>query len=106
MPAETCPYPLDLGGANACPPEDVEGAYGYDEFVEVIADFTRPVHEHMFDWQAGDLIPPQTTTTAFRPAFSASSSERQDGLRSTATSLDSWSLHKSRGGSLRSGRKL
>ncbi|AOK46124.1 hypothetical protein WT60_04095 [Burkholderia sp. MSMB617WGS] len=57
LPTDTCLYPLYLGGANACPPEDVGGPHGYDEFLEVIADSAHPEHEHMLDWHGGPFDP-------------------------------------------------
>ncbi|WP_264165903.1 plasmid pRiA4b ORF-3 family protein [Burkholderia sp. AU30280] len=33
------------------------GPYGYDAFVEGIADSTHPEHEHMLDWHGGRFDP-------------------------------------------------
>jgi hypothetical protein len=42
--------PLFLAGARACPPEDVGGTSGYQEFLSVLADAGHPEHEHLVEW--------------------------------------------------------
>jgi hypothetical protein len=46
-----------LGGENACPPEDVGGAWGYEEFLQAIADPAHPEHESTREWVARDFDP-------------------------------------------------
>ncbi|WP_243357983.1 plasmid pRiA4b ORF-3 family protein [Fundidesulfovibrio terrae] len=41
-------YPLCIAGERACPPEDVGGIYGYDDFLEAISD---PKHESHADYK-------------------------------------------------------
>lgn len=48
-------YPLCLEGERACPPEDVGGVDGYEEFLEVIADSSHPEHEEWMVWAGGDF---------------------------------------------------
>ena len=43
-------YPILVGGARACPPEDVGGAYGYQLFLEAIQDQNHPEHQDMLEW--------------------------------------------------------
>ena len=38
LPLGTCPAPMCIAGANACPPEDVGDPHGYADFLEAIAD--------------------------------------------------------------------
>jgi hypothetical protein len=38
-----------ITGANACPPEDIGGAPGYEEFLEAIRDPQHPDHEAMLE---------------------------------------------------------
>lgn len=57
LPADTCPVPICIGGANACPPEDVGGSYGYAEFLEAIADPAHPEHQNLLDWCGGAFDP-------------------------------------------------
>ena len=50
-------YPRCTEGANACPPEDVGGPYGYMEFVEAMKDPKNPRHEEFADWFEGSFDP-------------------------------------------------
>ena len=53
--------PLDtamcITGRNACPPEDVGGAPGYEEFVDAIRDPENPEHQAMLEWCGGVFDP-------------------------------------------------
>jgi hypothetical protein len=43
-------YPRLLKASGACPPEDVGGAPGYEEFLEALADPDHDQHDDMFRW--------------------------------------------------------
>jgi hypothetical protein len=43
-------YPILLDGKGDCPPEDVGGPPGYDEFKRVMKDKNDPEHSHMKAW--------------------------------------------------------
>ncbi|QDU59422.1 Plasmid pRiA4b ORF-3-like protein [Planctomycetes bacterium Pan216] len=43
-------YPRCLEGARACPPEDVGGIWGYDEYLEILADPSHERHQWMLMW--------------------------------------------------------
>jgi hypothetical protein len=43
-------YPTCLGGERACPPEDVGGPEGYEDFLAAIADPEHPRHAEMREW--------------------------------------------------------
>jgi hypothetical protein len=43
-------YPLCLEGERACPPEDVGGTWGYQEFLQAIADPDHERHEEFLKW--------------------------------------------------------
>lgn len=43
-------YPQVVEGKGTCPPEDVGGPPGYDEFKRVMKDKTNPDHDHMKAW--------------------------------------------------------
>jgi hypothetical protein len=43
-------YPVCLEGKRACPPEDVGGPYGYQEFLEAMADPKHERHEEFMEW--------------------------------------------------------
>lgn len=63
-------YPLCLDGARACPPEDVGGAGGYEEFLEAIRDKTHEERAAMFEWVCGWFDPeefdPEVATKSMR----------------------------------------
>lgn len=44
-------YPLCLEGARACPPEDVGGTSGYEEYLEVMADPKHEQHKSFRRWR-------------------------------------------------------
>jgi hypothetical protein len=56
-------YPVCVEGARACPPEDVGGTWGYEEFVEAIADPENEDREGLLEWAGGSFDP-----EAFDPA--------------------------------------
>src|SRR4051794_13112255 len=48
-------YPLCLEGEQACPPEDVGGVSGYEEFLEVLADPGDDRYEQFMGWIGGSF---------------------------------------------------
>ncbi|MBU3032297.1 plasmid pRiA4b ORF-3 family protein [Paracoccus marinaquae] len=52
-PGMTCPRLLKAAGA--CPPEDVGGAWGYEEFLEALADPNHEQHADMVHWSGGNF---------------------------------------------------
>ena len=50
-------YPRCVAGARACPPEDVGGTWGYEEFLRVIKDPTHERHQRMMEWVGGSFEP-------------------------------------------------
>ena len=48
-------YPWVLAGKRACPPDDVGGAWGYEEFLEKIRNPKHPEHEEMLEWCGGSF---------------------------------------------------
>lgn len=56
-PREGWSYPLCTGGAHACPPEDVGGTGGYEEFLEAIRHPRHEEHERYLIWAGGVFDP-------------------------------------------------
>jgi hypothetical protein len=46
-------YPVCLDGANACPPEDCGGPWGYAHLLEALSDKKHPEHAAMKEWIGG-----------------------------------------------------
>lgn len=46
-----------VGGENACPPEDIGGAPGYEEFLEIMADPEHPERAEQKAWIGRDFDP-------------------------------------------------
>lgn len=44
-------YPLCLEGERSCPPEDVGGRWGYENFLSAIADPKHEEHKEMLEWR-------------------------------------------------------
>ena len=44
-------------GKGACPPEDVGGIWGYDTFLEAIADPNHAEHAMYVEWIGDDFDP-------------------------------------------------
>lgn len=51
------PYPLCVGGARACPPEDCGGPGGYEHLLEVLKDKKDPEHDDTITWVGGHFDP-------------------------------------------------
>jgi hypothetical protein len=49
--------PLCLKGKRACPPEDVGGVWGYENFLEAIRDPDHPEHDEYLEWVGGEFDP-------------------------------------------------
>jgi hypothetical protein len=50
-------YPRCVSGEGACPPEDVGGIWGYEEFQAVMADPSHPDHDERLEWAGGPFDP-------------------------------------------------
>lgn len=54
--SEALKTPICLGGERRCPPEDVGGVHGYQEFLEVILDPTHKEYKQYVRWAGGHFI--------------------------------------------------
>lgn len=50
-------YPSCVAGRRACPPEDVGGPWGYEEFLVAIRDPAHAEHAHRLEWIGGSFDP-------------------------------------------------
>jgi hypothetical protein len=50
-------YPVCLGGARNCPPEDIGGVWGYAELVESVLNPRHPRRRHFEEWLEGTYDP-------------------------------------------------
>jgi hypothetical protein len=56
-PSEVESFPRCIDGARACPPEDVGGVWGYENFLEAIAGPAHEDHEQFLVWAGGSFDP-------------------------------------------------
>ena len=52
-PEQGTRYPCCVAGRRACPPEDVGGPWGYEDFLAALADPTHDEHAHWMEWAGG-----------------------------------------------------
>jgi hypothetical protein len=58
VPAEKgAHYPVCLTGKRACPPEDVGGVWGYENFLEAITDPNHKENDEYLEWIGGSFDP-------------------------------------------------
>ena len=50
-------YPKCIKGKRACPPEDVGGVWGFEEFVKAMADPKHKEHKSYKEWWGGQYDP-------------------------------------------------
>ena len=55
VPGDLYPRLTDIAGR--CPPEDVGGFPGYEEFLDAMADPKHPEHAHLKEWYGGSFDP-------------------------------------------------
>ncbi len=56
-PDATFKHPVCLAGANACPPEDCGGIWGYYDLLAILADPKHPEHEERMEWMGSRFDP-------------------------------------------------
>lgn len=71
LPNELNTWPLCIEGRNACPPEDVGGLGGYEEFLQAMRDPTNEEHEAMWRWCGGPFDPAGFDVNATNAAIRA-----------------------------------
>jgi|GEM_PF-146538 len=64
LPAEKgAHYPVCLTGKRACPPEDVGGVWGYENFLKAITDPNHKEHDEYMEWSGGSFDPEEFDLT-------------------------------------------
>jgi hypothetical protein len=57
LPAEgASSHPVCRAGERRCPPEDVGGVSGYEQFLEIIFDPKHEEYEHFVGWAGGHFV--------------------------------------------------
>ncbi|MGB7299693.1 MAG: plasmid pRiA4b ORF-3 family protein [Burkholderiaceae bacterium] len=57
VPDQPLKHARCIGGQNACPPDDVGGSPGYQEFLRAIADPNDEEHDSYLTWVGGQFDP-------------------------------------------------
>ena len=52
--------PVCLEGEGCCPPEDIGGTHGFEEFLEIMKDKSHPERESYIEWYGSEFNPNQT----------------------------------------------
>jgi hypothetical protein len=64
-------YPCCVAGRRACPPEDVGGPWGYQDFVVAVSDPGHAEHEQWVEWFGGRFDPAGFDLAAVDEALAA-----------------------------------
>lgn len=64
-------YPRCIAGRRACPPEDVGGPWGYQDFLAAMDDPGHDEHEQWVEWVGGGFDPAGFDLAAVDKAFGA-----------------------------------
>jgi hypothetical protein len=70
LPAEKgVRYPVCTTGKRACPPEDVGGVWGYEDFLQAIASPKHEEHDSYLEWIGGKFDPEEFDVTEVNEAL-------------------------------------
>ena len=75
-------YPVFVGGARRCPPEDVGGSIGYEEFLEAVTDPEHEDHDRMLTWYGRPYDPNDISERHVRMIIENFASRRRGPLQS------------------------
>jgi hypothetical protein len=64
-------YPTLIDATGRCPPEDVGGPWGYDEFLGILADPAHEEHAETKAWAGGNFDPKTVDAEALADAVTA-----------------------------------
>jgi len=88
LPQEGVRYPICLKGKRACPPEDVGGVWGYENFLEAIHNPDHDEHEEYLTWIGGVFDPEAINLEEVNTQL------RSIGRRRSTEALNPWAMHK------------
>ena len=71
-------YPVCIEGERACPPEDVGGPMGYEQFLKVISDPSHEDYEHFVEWSGGNFDPEECDLRLINLVLSSIKSRARD----------------------------
>lgn len=72
-------YPVILGGARACPPDDCGGPAGYEHLLEVLAAPDHPEHDELREWAGKRFDPERFDVGALDRVFHGKGSPPDEG---------------------------
>jgi len=79
LPAEKgVNHPLCIAGKRACPPEDVGGVWGYEDFLKTISNPEHPEYAEMREWVGGDFEPERFNLNAVNAGLQPSRHAKMD----------------------------
>lgn len=79
LPAEKgAQYPVCIAGKRACPPEDVGGVWGYEDFLKTISNPKNLEHNEMMEWVGGDFDPERFNLIAVNAGLQPPRRARRD----------------------------
>ncbi|MGE4160078.1 MAG: plasmid pRiA4b ORF-3 family protein [Planctomycetota bacterium] len=76
-------YPLCLEGERACPPEDVGGVHGYEEYCKAMANRSHKRHQEFLEWRGPfdpEAFDADETTNRMREGLPEASEEEEEWL--------------------------
>jgi hypothetical protein len=65
LPAKREAYPQLVAGRRACPPEDVGGTWGYENFLKAISEPGHDEHDELLEWIGGSFDPEDAKLDGF-----------------------------------------
>jgi len=84
-------YPVFVGGARRCPPEDVGSSMGYEEFLEAVSDPAHEEHDRMLTWYGRFYDPDDIDERRVRRVIESFAARRRGPLRSHRQGNRPWS---------------
>jgi hypothetical protein len=85
-PAPARLYPRFVEGARRCPPEDVGGVIGYDEFLEAVRKPRHPEQRRILEWYGGPYDPDDIDLALIRRRIGQLANRRAAGQAAYAKS--------------------